>query len=173
MINTHVALLRAVNVGGTGKLPMEDLRALCRDAGFGNIRTYIASGNVVFDSDRDARSVREELEARLAAYAGRPVGVLIRSAAQLAAILRNDPFPGAPGNKVQILFLAEPASEAMIATARNRTVEELRCGDSELYIHYPDGQGRSKLAIPAAATGTGRNRNTVEKLFEMAAAKPN
>ena len=70
----YIALLRAVNVGGTGKLPMTDLQAMCRDAGFTKIRTYIASGNVVFQSAASAKKVRSELETRLLSYAGRPVG---------------------------------------------------------------------------------------------------
>ncbi len=75
-MNVHVALLRAVNVGGTGKLPMRELVAMCEDAGFADVRTYIASGNVVFRSGLDESTVREALAQRLQAYAGKPVGVL-------------------------------------------------------------------------------------------------
>ena len=76
----YVALLRAVNVGGTGKLPMADLKAMCRDAGFVRIETYIASGNVIFDSSARPSTVKAGLEARLLAYAGKPVGAVIRTA---------------------------------------------------------------------------------------------
>ena len=81
----YVALLRAVNVGGTGKLPMSDLKALCEKAGFGNVRTYITSGNVVFDSQAAEAQVKSTLEAALAAYAGKPVGVLVRTASERKA----------------------------------------------------------------------------------------
>jgi Protein of unknown function (DUF1697) len=78
----YIALLRAVNVGGTGKLPMSDLKAMCEKAGFGNVRTYIASGNVVFDSQETEGQVKATMEAALAAYAGKPVGVLVRTASE-------------------------------------------------------------------------------------------
>lgn len=76
-MNAYVALLRAVNVGGTGKLPMRELVAMCKDAGFSDTRTYIASGNAVFRSGLDEAAVREALARRLQAYAGKPVGVLV------------------------------------------------------------------------------------------------
>lgn len=79
----YVAVLRAVNVGGTGKLPMKDLKTLCVDAGFHDIETYIASGNVVFGADGSDTEVRQALEIRLEAYAGKPVGVLVRSATDM------------------------------------------------------------------------------------------
>ncbi|HEU5116773.1 MAG TPA: DUF1697 domain-containing protein, partial [Isosphaeraceae bacterium] len=69
-MTTYLALLRAVNVGGTGKLPMSDLRALCEAAGFTNVRTYIASGNVLFETENSARQIKTKLESRLAEYAG-------------------------------------------------------------------------------------------------------
>ena len=70
----YVALLRAVNVGGTGKLPMADLKAICSDAGFTQVETYIASGNVVFESKMTPSKVKSELEKRLHEYSGKPVG---------------------------------------------------------------------------------------------------
>src|SRR6266702_4410401 len=89
----HVALLRAVNVGGTGKLPMADVRAICRDAGFTRVETYIASGNVIFESKGATLKVKAELEARLLAYAKKPIGVVLRTAAEMAAVLKANPFP--------------------------------------------------------------------------------
>ena len=91
----YVALLRAVNVGGTGKLPMSDLKTMCREAGFARIETYIASGNVVFDSKSTPATVRAALEERLRAYAGKPVGVVVRSASEMLAVLKTNPFPKA------------------------------------------------------------------------------
>ena len=78
-----VALLRAVNVGGTGKLPMSDLKRLCEKAGFRNVRTYIASGNVVAERDGAEAKAKSGLEAELQSYAGKPVGVIIRTAAEM------------------------------------------------------------------------------------------
>src|SRR5262249_38964880 len=88
----YVALLRAVNVGGTGKLAMSDLRMLCREAGFTRVETYIASGNVIFASGAAAGSVQAKLEARLLAHAGRPIGVVLRTGAELAAVVEANPF---------------------------------------------------------------------------------
>ncbi len=165
----YVALLRAVNVGGTGKLPMTELAAMCADAGFADPRTFIASGNVVFDSDLPEEMVKAELEHRLAAYAGKPVGVLVRTAAEMAAVRDANPFAGKPGNAVAAIFLdAAPPSDTL-EHARGQTDEVMHPGVREIYVFYPSGQGRSKLKIPAAAAGTARNMNTVAKLAEMAA----
>ncbi len=95
-MNAYVALLRAVNVGGTGKLPMRELVAMCKDAGFSDTRTYIASGNAVFRSGLDEAAVRGALARRLQAYAGKPVGVLVRSASEIADVVARNPFRRPP-----------------------------------------------------------------------------
>jgi len=171
-VTRYVALLRAVNVGGTGKLPMADLREMCVQIGFRDVQTYIASGNVVFEADGTAAEVQATLAARLADYAGKPVGVLIRDAAEMAAILAANPFADQPGNKVVTMFLDAPATAADLATARHVQGEEMARGAREIYVHYALGQGPSKLLIPAAAAGTARNMNTVAKLAAMVAAPP-
>ena len=94
-MTAFIALLRAVNVGGTGTLPMSTLKAMCEAAGFAKVRTWIASGNVVFASDLAEEEVKGRIEAALAAYAGRPVGVMVRTAAEMAAVLAANPFPEA------------------------------------------------------------------------------
>lgn len=167
----HVALLRAVNVGGTGKLPMAELRALCEAEGFARVRTYIASGNVVFATDRDEAQVRAALERRLAAYAGRPVGVLVRTADEMAAVLAANPFPDAPPNRTVAIFLDAPPPADALDRVRHRTTEQLALGRREIYVAYGDGMGSSRLVIPAAAAGTARNMNTVAKLVAMARAR--
>lgn len=167
-MTTYVALLRAVNVGGTGKLPMRELRAMCALEGFEAVRTYIASGNVVFAADGSADGVRSALETRLVAYAGKPVGVLVRTAAELAAVLEGNPFPNAAPNRVLVFFLDGAPPADALTTLRGRTTEEVRLGWREIYVHYGEGMGRSRLVIPAARDGTARNMNTVAKLAEMA-----
>ena len=87
-----VALLRAVNVGGTGKLPMTDLKAICEKLGFTKVQTYIASGNVVFESKASEATVKAALEKRLHAYASKPIGVVVRTAAEMAAVVKANPF---------------------------------------------------------------------------------
>lgn len=165
----HIALLRAVNVGGTGTLPMAELRRLCSEAGFQNPRTYIASGNVVLASRLSAASVQARLEQALAAYAGKPVKVLLRSAPEMAAVLQANPFPEAPGNRVLVSFLDHAPPEDLLAGVRGRTNEEIRPGRREVYVRYPEGMADSKLLIPAAAAGTARNLNTVAALVRMSA----
>ncbi|MGH8763910.1 MAG: DUF1697 domain-containing protein [Nitrosospira sp.] len=93
---TYVALLRAVNVGGTGKLPMAELKAMCVAEGFTEIETYVASGNLVFVAKQSASKVKTSLEKRLQAYAGKPVGVIVPTPDEMAAILKSNPFHKSP-----------------------------------------------------------------------------
>lgn len=161
-MSVHVALLRAVNVGGTGKLPMVELVAMCEDAGFTDVRTYIASGNVVFRSGLDEAGVRKALGQRLQAYAGKPVGVLVRSAAEIAAV--------AAGNRVVALFVDEALPTDPLTGVTGLRDEQLVLGTREIFVHYGDGMADSRLRIPYAQQGTARNLNTVGKLAAMAAA---
>lgn len=169
-LNTYIALLRAVNVGGTGKLPMADLKAMCIDLGFTQVQTYIASGNVVFQSALSAAKVQAALEAKLHTYAAKPVGVHIRTTAQLQAVRDANPFGDAAPNRVMAIFLDTPADKAMLAGVTGQKDEQIMLGLNELYVHYGEGMAQSKLKIPAAKTGTARNMNTVTKLVEMAFA---
>jgi len=167
-MTTYIALLRAVNVGGTGKLPMAELRAMCEAAGFEDVRTYIASGNVVFRSANGAKQAQAALEKQLQAYAGKPVGVVLRTGAELRRALDANPFPQAAPNRAVLIFLdAAPPADAL-AAVKHRNGEEIALGEREIYVHYGDGMADSKLVIPAAKAGTARNLNTVAKLIEMA-----
>lgn len=168
-MNTYIALLRAVNVGGTGKLPMTELKAMCRDAGFARAQTYIASGNVVFQGGATPVDVKAALEARLYAYAGKSVGVIVRTAAEMAAVLEANPFPGAAPNRTVAIFLDEPPPADALDQATGVGDEKMHLGPREIFVHYGDGMADSKLRIPAAKTGTARNMNTVARLAAMAA----
>jgi uncharacterized protein (DUF1697 family) len=167
----YIALLRAVNVGGTGKLPMADLRSMCRDAGFTCVETYIASGNVIFASKSAPAKVKAELEARLLAHAKKPVGVVLRTAAEMAAVLKANPFPRAEPKFTYAIFLNQRPPRDALDHVTGQADEEMQLGDREIFVHYPSGMGRSKLRIPAAKTGTARNMSTIAKVAEMA-AKP-
>jgi uncharacterized protein (DUF1697 family) len=168
---TYVALLRAVNVGGTGKLAMADLKAMCAAAGFTKVATYIASGNVVFEAKAPASKVKAALEKRLQAHAGKPIGVLVRTAQEMAAIVRSNPFPQSAPSRTVVILLDDPPPSDALAVIRGRADDEVRLGKREIYVAYgPAGIGRSKLKIPAAENGTARNINTVAKLAELAAA---
>ena len=168
-MGAFVALLRAVNVGGTGKLPMRELKAMCEELGFSAVRTYIASGNVVFASRKAEAAIKAALEQRLEAYAGKPVGVLVRSAAEMAQVAADNPFPKAKPNSTVAIFLDRSPPADMLSGVRGRQDEEIRLGRREIYVHYRGGIGKSKLVIPGAKTGTARNMNTVAILAEMAA----
>lgn len=168
-MTAYVALLRAVNVGGT-KLPMPTLLELCRSAGLERARTYIASGNALFTSRLAARRVKQALETRLAEHFGKPIGVHVRTAAELAAVLAANPFPTAPPNRTVTVFLDDPPPASALQDVRGQRRETLALGTREIYVVYPDGIAASKLVISAAGTGTARNMNTVAKLVALAAA---
>jgi uncharacterized protein (DUF1697 family) len=165
----YVALLRAVNVGGTGKLPMTTLTALCEAVGLTDVRTYIASGNVVFRSDRAEAEVRAALEGRLHAHAGKSVGVVVRTATEVADVLARNPFADAPGNRVMALFVDGPLPADPLEGVTGAKDEEIRLGKRELFVFYPSGMAATRLRIPSEKIGTARNMNTVAKLAEMAA----
>jgi uncharacterized protein (DUF1697 family) len=164
----RAAFLRAVNVGGTGLLRMEDLRAMARAAGLGNPRTLGASGNLIFESDQSDPEVRGALEPPLSAHLGRSPGLVLRTAGELRSLLADLPFPTAePSRTMVILFDRSLPPDALDSVAGQAT-EELRLGPREIHIHYPDGLGRSRLRIPSAEGGTARNLNTLRGLLKMA-----
>jgi len=164
----YIALLRAVNVGGTGKLPMRELKSMCEGLGFESVKTYIASGNVIFKSANSLSIIKSALEQKLEEYAGKPVGVMVRSPANMKSVLDANPFPDAEPSKATVLFLDRKAKKADITDVSGVKNEELSIGVKELYVHYPDGMGTTKLKIPAAKSGTARNINTLRKLILMA-----
>lgn len=165
----YVALLRAVNVAGTA-LPMAELKAICEDLGFTDVKTYIQSGNVLFRGGESEAVVARRLDDALGARFGKNPGVMIRGAEQLRLIADAAPFPNAAPNFVLVHFLPQDAP----ADALDRMVapggEEAKVAGAEIYVHYPDGSGRSKLKLPALKPGTSRNLNTVRKLAVMAEA---
>nr|WP_153313453.1 DUF1697 domain-containing protein [Sinorhizobium meliloti] len=164
-------MLRAVNVGGTGKLAMADLKAVCDELGFAGAKTFIQSGNVVFRSDLPEPAVQAKLEQALAAKMGKAPGVLLRSRRQLDDIAaRAERFLDAKPNLLLITFLPEPPPADALDKLVAPDGEEVRIDGREIYVHYPNGSGRSKLKLPALRPGTARNLNTIRKLAEMAAA---
>ncbi len=169
VMSSCVALLRAVNVGGSSVLKMSDLRALCEAEGFLNVRTYIASGNVVFRTDRPEAEIKARIKAALASLLPSPPEIFVRTGEEMAAVIRDNPFPlGAP-NKTFAIFLDHPPPADAAAAARGLSNEAIALGRRELYVHYPSGAGASKLRIPAAAGGTARNLNTLARLAAWAA----
>lgn len=168
----YVALLRAVNVGGTGKLPMTELTAMCARAGFHHARTYIASGNALFTSDRSESAVKRALEQELAGFFGKPMPVLVRTAVELQGIVDANPFPDEPTSSTVAIFLDDPPPADALDDVTGRAGEQLALGRREIYVAYGAGMGRSKLRIRAAHEGTARNMNTVATLARLAAELP-
>lgn len=167
----YVALLRAVNVGGTGRLPMSQLAAMCVDAGLEQVKTYIASGNVVFASGESPADIEAVLAARLTSYFDKPQRVHVRTAAEMARIVAENPFAGEPAKQTSVIFLDSAPPADTLEQVRNRTTERIALGSREIYVAYGGGMGTSKLKIPAATDGTARNLNTIAKLAELTAAR--
>jgi len=167
-MQTYLVLLRAVNVGGTGKLPMAELRSMAEAEGFENVRSYIQSGNLIFTSSDTSNAVKVALERRLENYAGKSVGVIMRTVRDMQDVLANNPFPHAAPNKVGVLFLNDAPKLTDITNAKGRSDEEILLGRKEIFIHFPSGMGVSRLRMTAMSEGTMRNMNTVTQLVKLA-----
>jgi uncharacterized protein (DUF1697 family) len=165
---TLVALLRAVNVGGTGKLAMRDLALLCTRAGFTDVRTYIQSGNVVFQCALPEAEAQRQLEGALARHMGRPVDVVIRTAEELRRVVRDNPYPDAAPSHLYVFFSTQPVPAALFEGLHGPDGETARARGREVYVHYPVGMGASKFKLPKwPVPATARNMNTVAKLAGM------
>ena len=171
-----VALLRAINVGGR-MLPMADLRAICADLGWRNVRTYIASGNVLFDAEGSTAANEAALETAIAARFPFEVPVVVRTAKQWSAFPASNPFPeaarDAPNRLLMLLSKRPPAAGAEDAiAARAAAGEQVRRAGDALWIYFPEGSGTSKLTPTAidkaiGSPSTSRNYRTVVRLKEM------
>lgn len=163
----YVALLRAVNVGGR-TLKMDDLKAIALELGLRSVSTFIASGNLLFSSNKSESVLKREMETALAGHMGKPVGVMIRTAKEMTAVVAANPFSNEAGNKVVAIFFDQRPEVDAVTSAKNVSDERLALGMREIYVHFPSGQGRSKLRLSATAVGTARNMNTVAKLADLA-----
>jgi uncharacterized protein (DUF1697 family) len=170
-----VALLRAVNVGGTKALAMPALCTLLTELGFTGVKSLLQSGNVVFGYSGSGGAVLErQLETAVAGALGVQTAIFARTAREWSAIVANNPYPDAarddPGRFVMMAFKTAPAAKD-VATLRAAIVgrETVTVSGRHAYIIYPDGQGNSKLtnALIERKLGvpcTARNWNTVLKL---------
>ena len=174
-----ISMLRAVNVGGRGKIKMDALRALYASLGLEDAQTFIQSGNVVFrTNERSLPKLSARIEDAIERKCGFRPPAILRTADQLRATVTANPFEGRPEihpGKLLVWFLAGSLSNEAIANVRAIKIapEELKIAGDEVFVYFPDGQGKSKLRWPAIeramkVSGTGRNWNTVRKLLEMA-----
>lgn len=175
---THVALLRGINLGGKNRLAMKDLAAIFADAGCTDVRTYIQSGNVIFRATPQvAKTVDVKVTKQILDTFGLSVPMVLRTAEQLDAVIRANPFPHAATlpKTLHVCFLSRAANADATAKLNGRCVppEEFLVRDREIYLHIPLGFADSKLARSpfdsmTSATSTMRNWNTVCKLLELA-----
>jgi uncharacterized protein (DUF1697 family) len=180
---THVALLRGVNVGGRNKVAMSDLRQVVSSLGHTGVRTYVQSGNVLFTAGRVAPAgLAASLAAAIASALGTALDVVVLTSEELAQVVRDNPYPGEPDpRKVHAFFLpARPGQDVAAAVARaQRQAAGQGARDSAavagrvVFLHTPDGFGRSKLAALLASPrgpvpgATARNWATVVRLAEL------
>ncbi len=168
----YVALLRGVNVGGSGRLSMKDLRDICAAEGLTGVRTYIQSGNVVFESGHSEADIRSRLEPVLKVKVGKSVDVMVRTAEEMSSILSGNPFPEENPAKVAVAFLHGLAPSNQLQGLIGPDGEVVRAGKREIYTFYPNGMGRSKLKLPLKGDSvTVRNINTVAMLVALAASR--
>lgn len=178
-MNTYIALLRGINVGGKNKLPMAELRALLAELGLENVKTYIQSGNVVFQSERtDASVLAEKISAAIGESHGFSPAMLVLDGEAFQNAMAANPFPEAVDEpkSLHLFFLsAEPKDPGFDTLDElKKENERYKLIDNVFYLHAPDGIGRSKLAERFSqqwdVTITGRNWRTVGKIMEMVEA---
>jgi uncharacterized protein (DUF1697 family) len=167
---SYIALLRGVNLIGKSSLKMADLKAIAGDLGLENARTYIASGNLLFKSSKPEDALRRALEKDLQEHMGKEVRVMLRTAGEMAKVVKANPFTDQPGNNVQAFFLNQAPPKDLLDTVRNKAGDErVAAGTREVFVAYGErGIGKSRIRIPAAEAGTARNMNTVARLAELA-----
>ena len=175
-MTTWIALLRGINVGGNNLLPMDKLKSLLESLKLKNVRTYIQSGNVIFDaSGRTASSLAVKIGDKIEVHHGFRPQLVILDCKTFQAAVRSNPFPMAVSNpkSLHFFFLAKPAinPDRSALDKIKASTESYSLTDSVLYLHAPDGIGRSKLATNAekhlGVATTARNYRTVEQLLSM------
>ena len=172
----YVAFLRGINLGSTNKISMPELRALATDLGYTDVATYINSGNLIFSSGKKAAELEREISAAIKERFGTRTDVAVRTPAQLRNILAENPYPEGNPSQVTVAFLTKPAppeaKEKVAAVATD--AEPFTFAGSEIYVHYSNGMGRSKLAEKFSSvigvSATVRNMRTVAKVLELAQA---
>lgn len=176
---THIAMIRGINVSGHNSISMERWRDLFTSLGYGDVRTYIQSGNVLFDAPGSAAKIAAAVEAALAEELGTAITAILRSPAELGKLLKQNPFlkaKEADPSQLYVTFLnSAPTASAVKALAGiNAGGDELRTIGREVYILCRNGYGRTKLSNTAiekalALRGTTRNWKTLARLHDLAA----
>jgi uncharacterized protein (DUF1697 family) len=178
-MDTIIALLRGINVGGHNKLPMRDLKTLLEGLGLSNVQTYIQSGNVVFQTDRtDLPTLAQEIGAAIGESHGFEPQILLLRLVDLQTAVAHNPFPATDDQHKTLHFYflehIPPNPDLAMLEAIKSDSEQFALIDSVFYLHAPDGIGRSKLAAKVeralGVAATARNWRTVSKVLEMSTA---
>ncbi len=178
-MTTYIALLRGINVSGHNPIKMETLKTLFESLGFSQVRTYIQSGNVVFESaEKDDSALKAAIEAQIKQQFDFEVAVMLRTATEWHQIMSKNPFQSAAdadGTKVHIVFFSQAPDAALVEqlSALPFDNDEFTVIDREMYLHCPNGYGRTKLSNPfierkLKVTSTTRNWRSVVTLSGMA-----
>jgi uncharacterized protein (DUF1697 family) len=175
-MDTFVALLRGINVGGRNAIPMGELRSALSSLGLEDVATYIQSGNVVFRSTGTARALAADIERQIAETFGITPTVLVRTPAELESIAGSNPFlrGEADHSKLHVVFLSRGATRKATAQLdpERSPPDEFSVRGREIYLHLPNGAARSKLTIDyferqLGVAATARNWNTLIKLLAL------
>ena len=179
-MTTYIALLRGINVGGNSLIKMERLRDLWSKLGFENVRTYVQSGNVVFDAEGQPSKWLGKIEAKLLAEMKRPISVIIRTAADLEKLIARNPFQkdkSVNPARLLVMFLSgsAPKDSAKKIGAIDAGKDRFHFAGAEIFLHCINGISESKYFKTdfqklLGVAVTGRNWNTVTKLYELASA---
>jgi len=175
-MSTYISMLRGINVSGQKKIRMADLRILYELLGFGNVQSYVQSGNVVFDSDeQDTGKLRISIEKQIETQFGFSVPVLIRTMHDFQRIIESHPFAGEEAIRVLVTFLYEqPEASKWDALSQHKDkVDQFVLGRQEIFLFCPGGYGKTKLSNTffekkLDVIATTRNWKSVNALYEMA-----
>tara|TARA_R100000655_G_scaffold86304_1_gene126300 strand:- start:1069 stop:1593 length:525 start_codon:yes stop_codon:yes gene_type:complete len=172
-MKTYIALLRGINVGGHKKLKMADLKSMMEELGFQNVVTYIQSGNVVF-SAKEEKDLSDNISNGIAEKFGYEVPVLVKTADEIAQILKNCPFGETKKTEAYFMLLATPPKQELMDAVHeiNYPKEEFVLTPACIYLHYGNGAGKAKLnnnffEKKLGVAATTRNYNTLVKLVEI------
>ena len=148
---------------------MSELKRIGEACGLCDVRTFIASGNLLFASDWPEGDIRARIEDALEAFFGKGVPVFVRSGDEMAATAAGNPFADDKPSRVMAHFIAEPPMQAMIEAARDVAGERLALGPRCIYVSYGEGIGKTRLKVPAVKLGTARNLRSVARIAELLA----
>jgi uncharacterized protein (DUF1697 family) len=174
---TWVALLRGVNLGARNKISMVDLRELVSQLGAEDVTTYVQSGNVVFRSPGERGDLTQAIESEVRRRLGLDLRVMLRTNAELGELVAGNPFAAHEPDpiKLHVTFLAEPPDRGRVSALNVMQFEpdQFRVARDAVYLHCPQGYGRSKLSNAffekqLGVAATTRNWRTVTTLAELA-----